>query len=54
MSQPRPIQPYHFQAILSWWNGTFNGVEYMEEIRQGIDLLPLPVFKHCQGILRGF
>jgi hypothetical protein len=23
MSWQRPIKPYHFQAILSWWDGTF-------------------------------
>jgi len=25
MSYPMPIQPYNFQAILSWWDDTFKG-----------------------------
>jgi len=26
MPQPRAIQPFHFQAILSWWDGTFKWI----------------------------
>ena len=32
MSFPRPIQPYHFQAILNWWDGTFKFVRLLLHI----------------------
>jgi len=37
MSQPRAIQPNHFQAILSWWDGTFKHLEKIASLTREIE-----------------
>jgi len=41
MFLPRSIQPYHFQAILSWWDSTF---KYIDIFMSGV---PLERFSFC-------